>query len=285
VQTPDGKLVSPNECRQTNERVHMLARPGKYVIIVRCFQYFDDRAIPCAVAATGAFASSGILSFSRVKTARRKCAVGQTGHDCELNVSSGIAGSVKLGSRKFAYFTAPFPVLGHAEYFEVVVELRSPNAGLLQMELSVGQVPKFGGRMLAWKRAEGLETKFRLTNLSHGRIKAGENIYLSLFEATEMTRTIRLTSQVKVNYTLLGLPAPAELRSDDYFWVFVPELGLKSGCVACVAIGVLLGWIFHGQRVRNKRQAPEIWENVADVPANLPDVPYANVGDVGNTRP
>jgi hypothetical protein len=234
VETPDKDVLYSNECRQTNERVFIaMARPGEYRIRVVCHEYFEHREIQLAIAATGTFQRLDILQFTRQNSGLRKCKPLKTGHNCEFDVIDGFSGKFVQRSRQFQYFSIEVPKLARGQYLELVLEIPRARRGLVQIELSHGQIAKFGGRLIKFQRVSQAAVRFRINEGRMRNLTAGDRLYFSLFEATALQRKFTLRSSVKIDHSVdsyAELPTPIWSRSlaDRRARTRIPRLGRQS---------------------------------------------------------
>jgi subtilisin family serine protease len=202
VETPDGRKLYPNECRQVNERVHIgRAVPGVYRIRVLCWQMFQAKHIHFAVAAVGRFANSGFLEFVRCDPIRIQCDELHTGHFCEIKVEDGFSGSFISRGRRFNYFSLKIPELSEREALQLHIEALPVTNALTQVELSHRQFAKFGGDLLHWQALNQSDTSLTIYWDDIDGLVAGSRLYVSIFTATEKQSQFMLRSEIKMNVT------------------------------------------------------------------------------------
>ena len=197
VIAPNGDVFYNNECRQTTERVVIEnTQPGKYDILITGHQYFPGLGIPFSVSATGPFVKSGLIVFANQKRSSRACGQLATGHTCELpvhNASSGI--HFRAHPRVMHYFGIEIPEMHPDASLEIVVQVQAWKFSLLQVELSLGQVAKFGGDLLFWNQVTSKKA-YRLKRDIHDNFGPGQMLYLTLFEATNAVRDVHVSVNV-----------------------------------------------------------------------------------------
>lgn len=193
VVTPTGESIYNNECRQTTERIVIEnAQPGRYLVRITYHVYFDKVPIPFAVSATGPFNQSGLLEFTPKEKPVQLCLGLKTGHLCEIpviNASKGLKFSAQ--GRKMNYFVVTIPPLKPDEDLELSIHVQAWKSTLMQVEVSMNQVPKFGGDLLFWNQVTSSHS-YKMNNTTHPEFAPGKSLYISIIETTARSRDVTI---------------------------------------------------------------------------------------------
>jgi hypothetical protein len=188
---PMGNITVAQDHRTTNRRIVVKkAIQGNYEIIVICPLLFANESIPYALTITGKMDSSGAVQPGFPKFRFKQCQRLAVGHNCEQPVRDGFPSIHTLKHRKIQHFG----VIAEAGGLTFTLEVWNPKQGILQAEVSVGQLASTGGTLLKFAVIREARTVFTLTRATHAEVVEGAWIYLSLYEASLDERVVFLSS-------------------------------------------------------------------------------------------
>jgi hypothetical protein len=187
---PGGDITVSQDHRTTNRRILMKdVIQGNYEIVVICPLLFANESIPYAVTITGKMNSSGIVQPGFTKFGFKQCQRLKVGRNCEQPVRDGFPSIETLKHRKIQHFG----LLAATDGLTFTLEVWNPKQGILQAEISVGQLASTGGTLLKFAVIREARTVFTLTGSTHAEVVEGAWIYLSLYEASLDERVVFLS--------------------------------------------------------------------------------------------